>query len=200
MKLILRHDQRLTNRTGVTLLELMLVLVLLIVVAGLAMPIFTGMARAARLRNGADQIRAAMAQARVRAITSGQIFALRYDLNAGTYTTSPYSQFIDANEASSEAQLVTESRSLPEGVRFFAGNSVTDNRSTLAAREEQAAEEPAVLFYPDGTTSTAELQINNEEGSALVIALRGMTGTSIVSDVQSQSQDQSLQSYAPGSN
>jgi hypothetical protein len=35
---------------------------------------------------------------------------------------------------------------------------------------------PSVMFYPDGTTSTVELEIANQYDARVRISMRGMTG------------------------
>ena len=40
-----------------------------------------------------------------------------------------------------------------------------------------------IFFYPDGTTSDAQLTLKNEEGRAIELNLRGLTGTVEVGDI-----------------
>jgi hypothetical protein len=44
------------------------------------------------------------------------------------------------------------------------------------------AEFQDILFYPDGTTSTAEVTIKNERGKYITIKLRGLTGAARVTN------------------
>ena len=45
-----------------------------------------------------------------------------------------------------------------------------------------------VIFYPDGTTSTAELRVQNPRGETSGVQLRGLTGHSRVLDVAPEPQ------------
>jgi Tfp pilus assembly protein FimT len=40
-----------------------------------------------------------------------------------------------------------------------------------------------VIFYPDGSASTAEVQIQNERGDIRAVQIRGLTGHSRVVDI-----------------
>ena len=82
-------------------------------------------------------------------------------------------------------------KQLPEGIRFFLGDAEQDARSEQVAADLQASPDAAgggtwsapVLFYSDGTTSTAEVILINDRNDAIRISLRGLTGIATVSDV-----------------
>src|SRR5687768_6658103 len=59
------------SRRGLTLIELLLVLVLLVVMGSLVMPVFTGGFASVRLRRAGDQVMTRWANARARAVESG---------------------------------------------------------------------------------------------------------------------------------
>ena len=42
---------------------------------------------------------------------------------------------------------------------------------------------PPVMFYPNGTTSSVELQVQHEQGQALTVSMRGLTGIVSLSDL-----------------
>jgi Tfp pilus assembly protein FimT len=71
---------------------------------------------------------------------------------------------------------------LAEGFIFSAGSVLGDTRSLMIAQQTGtviggASNSAApVMFYPDGTTSTAEVALQNETGSRKLIRLRGLTG------------------------
>jgi hypothetical protein len=66
-----------------------------------------------------------------------------------------------------------------------------DSRSAIIAEEaEQSSVTDAVwsepiLFYPDGTATSARLVLKNEHGRSIELTLRGLTGVVSIGTVQS---------------
>lgn len=98
-------------------------------------------------------------------------------------------------------------RELPRYVTFVGADVSIDQRTAiqltgLAKMAEESAfgasvtPDPAqestkswgmpVYFFPDGTTSNAVLLLRNDRGFAVVVELRGLTGTSRVGKIQSE--------------
>lgn len=86
----------------------------------------------------------------------------------------------------------SDTRELEERIEFVSCMVLADMRSYNAARDAQAtgmAEvdtqsiSQVVLFYPDGSTSTAEVRIQNERGDVRAVQIRGLTGHSRVLDI-----------------
>lgn len=84
------------------------------------------------------------------------------------------------------ATSTSSAESLQEGYLFSAGSILGDSRSLLVTQQtgtviggaqNQAA---PVMFYPDGTTSTAEVAIQNKFGAQRLIRMRGLTGEVLV--------------------
>lgn len=135
--------RRAAGRSGFTLLEMMLVLVLLSIVAAMSWPSLTaGMSRQA-LQAGADQLRGAWVQARVRAMTDGRTMLFWYELGTGRYVVQPWSadsgdaasadltgiEFGNANDLPAANASAVIERTLPEGVIFATGRSEADDRA-----------------------------------------------------------------------
>jgi prepilin-type N-terminal cleavage/methylation domain-containing protein len=193
-----------TGRRAFTLLEVMLTLGLLVIVAALAWPAFEKPFAGMRLRKAADQVRAEWATARVEAINSGQPYLFHYAIGEGRFCTECYSPGA-AQEGSTlgtgllpTGQVSTGigaggaagERSLPEGVTFAAGETAPDTRAAMIAAEmqqsgmaETGSSDP-ILFYPDGTTSTARLVLKNEYDRYIELQLRGLTGVVSVGEVR----------------
>ncbi|MDX1962204.1 MAG: hypothetical protein SFX18_03560 [Pirellulales bacterium] len=189
-----------TSRSAFTLVELLLVVALGVILVSLTLPVLFGVASSARLGSAADQLRIAMSTARARAITSGQAHTLTFGPTASQYSVQPLSGFTDSVEANPGTQVFTEQFTLPDGVTYAELASVEDQRSSTAAATAEganAANQSAtgsgngtnagtgqqLYFYPDGSTSTAEVQLVNETGLAIKIQLRGLTGTALVSEM-----------------
>jgi prepilin-type N-terminal cleavage/methylation domain-containing protein len=196
------------RRAGMSLLELLLVLVLLVVIAGIAAPALNRPMEAERLRRAAQLVQSEWGKARVRAMQTGQTFVFQYQTDSGLYRVQPWysddylvegNQLLDPYAAGGGADLGGGVKELPEEIKFLTSFSLSETRS-LAIEEElsefnnsaaagQAWSAP-VLFFPDGTTSTAEATLVNESGSYVVVRLRGLTGVSRVSNVLSTGEAQ----------
>lgn len=88
--------------------------------------------------------------------------------------------------------VATEAEQLEEHISFVSCMVLADMRSYNAARDAQATGlgevdtqsiSQVVLFYPDGSTSTAEARIQNERGDVRAVQIRGLTGHSRVLDI-----------------
>ncbi len=204
------------SRNGMTLLELMLVLALLVVMGAMALPAIRGPFSNQRLRKAGELVRIEWNKARIQAMKTGQIQTFRYETDGGVYYIEPYLTEQDWLEAdavestargSSSAQATgtamapvsgspvtgitpqVRQRELPEGVIFAGGYFESDSRSMEIQQETQSALMTAgnqvapILFYPDGTTSDAELILSNDQNLFVRVTLRSLTGIAKVSDL-----------------
>ena len=186
------------RRRGMTLFELLLVLVLLVVVGSLAAPLYEGSFGSIRLRRGTDQVLATWTQARTQAIEAGQIYQFRFQAATGNYRVDPWRGGLEAEEIESAdtldrvatSETVAEelelsrwqlAATLPEEIVFHAAESLTEDefgqrsvtRLDLASSGEWSS---PILFYPDGTTSTASLLLTNGKTLYRRATLRALTG------------------------
>ncbi len=90
------------------------------------------------------------------------------------------------------APVATDAEQLEEHISFVSCMVLADMRSYNAARDAQTtglgevdtqSVSQVVLFYPDGSTSTAEARIQNERGDVRAVQIRGLTGHSRVLDI-----------------
>ena len=189
-----------------SLLELLLVLALLVVIAAIAAPSLQRPMEAEKLRRCAQLVQAEWGKARIRAMQSGQTIVFQYQTDSGRYRVQPWysdDYFLEGNQpldasgggaASTDAAPLSGMGELPEGAKFLTSISLSETRS-LEIEEELAnlsgsaavgdSWSAPVLFFPDGTTSTAETTLVNESGSYVIVRLRGLTGVSRVSHVLS---------------
>ena len=77
------------------------------------------------------------------------------------------------------------------GQRLFSGETATDVRAESLTLEEapsvdggQGWSEP-ILFYPDGSASTATVVLKNEYDRSIELSLRGLTGVITVGEIYS---------------
>jgi len=195
---------RSTRRRAVTLIELILVLAILVVITAMAWPALDRPISNQRLRKAADRIRTEWTRARVKAMTDGVTCVFRYTLYEDGYSieTEGDSDFMPRDGTASslggltmdQAELPARSqeyseRKLPENIVFSAGETTYDTRSTMISSSGesrssiQSGLSDPILFFPDGTTSTARLSLRNTEFDyEIELTLRGIIGAVSVSD------------------
>ena len=186
------------RRGGLSLLELMLVMALLVAVAALAIPALQVSLKSQRIRSGGEQVRILMSKARVRAMKSGSVHALYVEPGGRLCQVEPWiTADVEIEAAPAEAgagdiyassDLMNVQEQLPEDVIFYAAEAMADSRSLMTQQDASGggtlgAVSPPILFYPDGTTSTAQVTITDGEGTFIVVSLRGLTGIARMTDL-----------------
>lgn len=87
---------------------------------------------------------------------------------------------------------LADSKSLAESITFVSCLVVGNMRAIATAQESQTTGTgevntqnigQAVIFYPDGSASTAEVRIQNERGDVRAVQVRGLTGVSRVVEI-----------------
>jgi prepilin-type N-terminal cleavage/methylation domain-containing protein len=188
------------GRRGFTLMEVMLTLGVLVVIGALTWPVVTNAFSGQRLRAAADRVRAQWVQARVRAMRtdSVQVFLytpdgrqFRVEARALSEAVVDPSSGLPSGETTSMpegANCEAVKGELPESVKFVRSETAVDTRAaTLDLTPESSSEsgqewsEP-ILFYPDGTTSTARLLLKNDRGLQIELSLRALTGVVTVGE------------------
>ena len=172
-------------------------LTILIVVAAMAWPALRTAFETRRLKAAADQVRADFGAARVEAMSSGVQQIIRCAPGERSYVVKPFDDldsYVEAQSVADEQTLMNEqlddpqsgTKQLPERVTFVASHAKIDSRAAAVAAGMVSgaadAEFQDIIFYPDGTTSTAEVTIKNEHGKYITIQLRGLTGVARVTD------------------
>ena len=188
-------DQRQPHRqrAGFTLMEILLVMAIIVFVGALAIPTVLQTISRQSLDKGADRVRVAMGQARVRSIREGEIYAVFFLEGGAWFNVAPFTQAKLQSSLSTQRQRLADSRTqpdfeddlLPKGITFAAGVVPIDARAAESLAENTSGNSiRPILFYPDGTSQDAQIVLQNDRGSFAEIQLRGLTGLSIVVRLQ----------------
>ncbi len=204
------------SRRGFTLIELLLALAVLVALAAIIIPSFQGLLSNRRLARGGDIVRIEMLKARLAAMRSGRTQMLRFQLGAGTLSVRPWRSAADMTEAAdmtgtgsallqggtplpaagiaATGQEEAQQIELPEGIVVAAARVESTTRSlaieTQTSSEQAAGWSQPLLFYADGTTSTAAVTVRDpapqdqQVGPQVIVMLRGLTGEPTLTEVQ----------------
>ncbi len=182
-------------RHGLTLVEVLLVLALLVVLGAISAPMLEGSFARAGLQNGGDLLRAAWSRARLAAVETGEPCVFRCEPMGSRFQIiklaalgTDRAEELEADDPDVEhhpADLMRlgEDR-LPDGVIFAAAEVAASNQiaATIGPTSGGAWSDP-ILFHPDGTASDASLLLANGPGQTLRVTLRGVTGISHAGEV-----------------
>jgi prepilin-type N-terminal cleavage/methylation domain-containing protein len=180
------------SQSGFTLLELIIVLAVMIAVAAMSLPMLQRSFSGQKLDKGADLVRAHMGRARVNAIRNGEIYAFYYQIEGPAFRVGPFNaETIDSmknvplNEDARTSNFDFGDDLLPREVRFSMSLTNTDARAAAAmvSANFQPGDMRPILFYPDGTSQTAKVILQNKENDAVQVTLRGLTGTTTIKKI-----------------
>ena len=188
-----------TRRRAVTLIEVMLVLALLVLIAAAAWPALERSMASQRLKNAADIVRAEWAHTRAKAMLTDTAYQFCYTPDGQTFWVEPCEGFQDTLDASAATETDKAKKSddmlLPDKILFVQGKvqaEATDADSPDQADEQAAADADAVedgeqdapiIFYPDGTCSSASLVLKNEYEHGIKVTIRGLTAISTIGEI-----------------
>ena len=187
----LRPKRRCVSRRGLTLVEMLLVVTLLLVVAGMSLPALLNGFRAHTLTHNVDLVRENAGQARVEAIESGLTYQFRYEPGRQNFVIIPHERdFVEPDES---VRPRVHSGAISEEVRFRipAGQPQTVERLDReqlgdlpdAWRLAQTTWSAPVLFFPDGSATESTFEILNEDNEFVTLAVRGLTATVSASEI-----------------
>jgi prepilin-type N-terminal cleavage/methylation domain-containing protein len=139
------------NEKGITLLELIIVMVIIAIGAVLTVPNIGGWLPNYRLRSATRDVVSIMRLAQLKAVSNNTSYRVVFD----TVNESYIIEYLNTGSWVAEGG----SQSLPTGVKFnttFAGNITT--------------------FLPNSTATDGDITLNNNKGSIKKIRLLGLTG------------------------
>lgn len=170
-------------------METLLVLTILAILAGVAWPSLKRPFLFRRIHVAAAQVREAWSAARNLAQTTGQAQSFTFLPGSGEFQIQTYTALEPVSQEEATA-FQAKNRALPDGVVFAGANVQSDSRATVTSFGDQKESESwsdAILFFPDGTATSAVVTIVGAEDRAVDVTLRGITGSSYVSDLYQSS-------------
>jgi prepilin-type N-terminal cleavage/methylation domain-containing protein len=129
------------NENGFTLIELVVAMLVLALIAGIAVPVFTKWVPNYRLRSAASDLYSNMQLARMRAIRSGGDYGIVFDVGAGSYdlVDSGDGDFATAGDNNVEESVILADYG--SNIRYGSGSAgvgdnltYTDDRAVFTSR------------------------------------------------------------------
>ena len=198
-----------SSRSGFTLLELLLTIAVVAALAAVVIPQVSWVLGDRRLVGAADQMRVELTQLRIDAMREGRVIMLEGMIEGNTLRTRPYHSAIDsveaidqtgsqsallsgANQASISVAIPDEAEEttidLPDGITVQSVNVVSSARSLeieqLNLSNQAEGWSQPILFYPDGTTSTAIIVFKHVTHGQIGVKLRGITGDVTIGELE----------------
>lgn len=189
-----------SDRLGFTLMELVMVMAILVLVAGLAIPMVSRSFTSQKLTKSVDLVRTQMNRARIKAMKSGEVYGFFYEPQGTTYRIAEFNaQAQDIIENGSgnrndddevQSNYDFDGDRLPRDIKFV-GHSIQDDaraKSVIAETNLDSGQLFPILFYPDGTSQNATLVLENRDGDLMSVILRGLTGTTRVRKIENDNE------------
>jgi len=195
-----RQDCTLSRRYGLTLIELVVVMTLLVLLAFIATPSFVSVTKSSQVRAAAQQVVAVLRYARAKALSIGRPVLVSFDREQNTVSVLLPAEIVE-QRLSTASQLPVSQPSIeltdedwwklsgerletldPE--QFAVDPSPMGRERKLpegveisSIQDIESGEEVnMVAFYPDGTASGASIVVSNDR-LAVVLEVAPLTGS-----------------------
>ncbi|MBO0700466.1 MAG: GspH/FimT family pseudopilin [Zavarzinella sp.] len=161
------------RRAGITLVEILLVMAIILALGAIAYPTLSAMYGDVRIKAAADEVRAAWTEARAQAIEEGRPYRFSIEPETGKFRVAPDAgEFWDGSgggpsDDSAPPPHIQEG-TLPNGIVFDVSADLPSDGTWTTV----------VVFNPDGTcASDVEVILKEDDDSTpVVVRVRAMTG------------------------
>jgi prepilin-type N-terminal cleavage/methylation domain-containing protein len=199
---VARLDQCARSRArGFTLLEMLLVLSILVAITAVTIPVVGRMYDTHRIQQAAMEVRTTLSAARLRAVDGGEAFECRFEPD-GRHLVILARRDRGIRFGSEEADVSSANRrpaegihvELPQPLYFWTSD---DSRERL---EDRTLHELAdgnslgsrtwsapIVFATNGTSNNTQFEIRDDEGRAVQLEVRGLTGAARASKLSKRS-------------
>ena len=179
------------SRAGFTLVELLIVLAILVMAMAMSWPAVGGLLAKNELRSAAKQVRAVLAKTRLEAMESGTVRQFRYQPGTRRFGITQLAAAAeeppprrgargDGDAADAPAEIL-----LASGVRWESPDTTgVPLRAAPSDDSPEQAWSAPLLFFPNGRTSNARLQLGGRRGFLVPLTLRGVTGIVAIGELQ----------------
>ena len=178
------------NRRGYTFVELLLVLALLAVLAGMAWPSVLRFSNEQTIKEAGERVRSELDRTRFRAIDEGVTYQFRYEPNGRRYIAVPAEREGAATPTGSATPpaptYAVASGEISEGLTFQPAPGTTPTGELVTADWLAGLPESAllaqtrwsspILYRPDGTGTTASFWLIDEDRRYIKLSVRELTG------------------------
>ncbi|MFB3897496.1 MAG: Tfp pilus assembly protein FimT/FimU [bacterium] len=152
---------------GFTLLEVLIVLVIVTLIVGIAIPNFRGAFEQSKLETGTRSLATTFGSAQHLSVIHRLMFQIKFDLNNQEYQIVPDTGFLKDNE---DLPNFARRHKLPDGVRF--GTIKLDIPTT----PDTGGSLEYLAFYPNGSSDGATITLYDDSGAIMTIQVMKATG------------------------
>ncbi|RLS56636.1 MAG: prepilin-type N-terminal cleavage/methylation domain-containing protein [Planctomycetota bacterium] len=176
------------RRPGFTLFELMIVLAVLAIIAGMSWPRMMRYIEENQLKDNTETVRRELAATRMLAIDSGLTYQFRYEPGKRAFIILPHDRPespSDEKAPEDRPKVKTVSGELAEDCSFAPATDITGGERlddlwlSLLSNGAQYSEtvwSAPILFRPNGEGQTRHLTVRDTTGRSITLHVRGLTG------------------------
>ncbi len=154
------------KNSAFTLIELTLVTVIILVLAGLSIPLFKNTFSSLSAKDAAFNISKLANYAQEKAVIDRNNYSIIFDFNRRQYQLFEWKKSGEKPSYAAAGGRFGRAFSLPQGLYFY------DPKSDLTRKDGEEYKKQA-LFYPDGRSDELSIDIIDTQGNGYSVTLKG---------------------------
>lgn len=186
-----------SRRSGFTLFELLLVLGVMLLIAGIVWPRMLAFYQTAALKDHGRLVHDTISAARLAAIDHGMAYQFFYEPGGRHYVMVPSEETpasAQSDDAGQTFTLPARAGQVPENFAFKTPEG--EETGSVSLPPEVLANVPEelnltsvnwslpIVFYPDGSGTDTFFELEDDQSQYLAFSVRALTGTASLSSVQ----------------